>query len=165
MIKIIAAKVGDENEHRVNTGVRAAVRHARNAEDISSEADTASLEERPLKQALGRFGSDSIRTDHALDAGANRAQQERRQMRVIGGLRFDLALGAARLRTADRGHARGGRSGRWLERLSRGLRLRTGIATALGMARLALTLARLTLARFALTVAWLTLTARLAAPA
>ena len=93
-------------------------------------------------------------------------------MRVIGGLRFDLALGAARLGTADRGHARGGRRGRRLECLGGRLRLRTGIAAGtLGMTRFALsarfafTVARLalTVARLALTVARLALTvARLA---
>ena len=52
-----------------------------------------------------RFGSDFIRTDYALDACPNGSQQERRQMRMIGGLRFDLAVGAARFGPADRGHA------------------------------------------------------------
>src|SRR6266540_3873197 len=74
------------------------------------------------------------------DAGANRPQQERRKMRVIGGLRFSVALGAPRFRTTDRGHARrlcrGGRH----EGCGRCLRLRAGTAaSALGMPRFAFT--------------------------
>jgi hypothetical protein len=34
----------------------------------------------------GRFGSDAIRTERALDAGANGPQQECREMRMIGRL-------------------------------------------------------------------------------
>jgi hypothetical protein len=64
-----------------------------------------SLEESALKQAVGSFCSGSIRTGQASDAGAYRTQQERRQMRVIGRLRFDLALGPSRFGTADRRHA------------------------------------------------------------
>src|SRR5438045_3418148 len=109
MTKIIAAKLGDENEYRVNTGVAA-----------PRVGDTASREEGAAKQALGSFGSVAIRADQALDAGANRSQQKGRQMRVIGRLRFDLALGATRLGTADRGHARGWRGGRRHECLGGG---------------------------------------------
>src|SRR5205809_6499481 len=74
------------------------------------------------------------------DAGANRPQQERRKMRVIGGLRFSVALGAPRFRTTDRGYARrlcrGGRH----EGCGRCLRLRAGTAaSALGMPRFAFT--------------------------
>ena len=82
-------------------------------------------------------------------------------MRVIGGLRFDLALGAARLGTADRGHARGRCRGRRHECLGGRLRLRSGIAVGTpGMAWL-----ELTVARFALTVTRLAFTARLAGAA
>ena len=71
-------------------------------------------------------------------------------MRVIGRLRFDLALGAPRFRTTDRGHARGlSRSG-WREGCGRCFRLCAGTAAcasrmprftvaALGRTRLALT--------------------------
>ena len=41
-------------------------------------------------------------------AGAHRAQQERRQMRVIAGLVVGLALRPPRFGTADRGDMRGG---------------------------------------------------------
>ena len=59
-------------------------------------------------------------------------------MRVIGGLRFSVALGAARLGATDRRYARGLCSGGWCEGCSRCLRLRAGIAAcALGMPRFA----------------------------
>ena len=59
-------------------------------------------------------------------------------MRVIGGLRVSVALGAARFGTTDRRHARGLCSGGWCEGCSRCLRLRAGIAAcALGMPRFA----------------------------
>src|SRR5437016_12720598 len=58
-------------------------------------------------------------------------------MRVIGGLRFDVALGPPWLGAADRGHARGRRCDRGCECRSRRLWLRAGIAAAAapGMAR------------------------------
>jgi hypothetical protein len=43
--------------------------------------------------------------DAVSDAGANGPQQECGKVRVIGGLGFDLAMGAARFGPADRGHA------------------------------------------------------------
>ena len=59
-------------------------------------------------------------------------------MRVIGGLRFSVALGAARFGTTDRGHARGLCRGGRRERCGRFLRLRAGIAAgALGAPRFA----------------------------
>ena len=59
-------------------------------------------------------------------------------MRVIGGLRFSVALGAPRFGTTDRGHARGLCRGGRREGCSRCLRLRAGTAAcALGMPRFA----------------------------
>jgi hypothetical protein len=73
------------------------------------------------------------------DAGANRPQQERRKMRVIGGLRFSVALGAPRFRTTDRGHARRLWRGGRCEGFGRCLRLRAGTpAGALGVPRFAI---------------------------
>ena len=88
-------------------------------------------------------------------------------MRVIGGFGFDLVLGAPRLGTAGRRHARSGRRRRRLECLGGGLRLRTGIAAStLGMARFALRArGALGLMRFMFTVTRFTLTARFAAAA
>src|SRR5438128_9167378 len=72
------------------------------------------------------------------DAGANRPQQERRKMRVIGGLRFSVALGAPWFRTTDRGYARRLCRGGRREGCGRCLRLRSGTAaSALGMPRFA----------------------------
>ena len=100
---------------------------------------------------------------------------------MIGGLLLNLALGASRFGTADRGDARSLRSRRRRERFGGGLRLRCSIAatpgmpgltrfgmpgfTSFGMSRLAL--AALCVTRLALTVARLALTAasRLAAAA
>src|SRR6266850_2671880 len=82
------------------------------------------------------------------DAGANRPQQERRKMRVIGGLRFNVALGAARFRTTDRGHARSLCRGGRCEGSGRCLRLRAGTAAcALGMPRFAFATLLATLVR------------------
>ena len=59
-------------------------------------------------------------------------------MRVIGGFRFSVALGAARFGTTDRRHARGLCRGGRREGFGRGLRLRAGTAAcALGMPRFA----------------------------
>src|SRR6187397_58841 len=89
IIKIIAAKLNQENERGVN-GARAGPR--------------------------GRS-----------DPGANRPQQERRKMRVIGGLGGLVARRRRRFGTADRRGARRRRR-RWRGELgSRGLRLRAGI--------------------------------------
>ena len=79
--------------------------------------------ERPVNGALTgpRRGS---------DPGANRAQQERRKMRMIGGLRSRLARRLRCLGAADRG----GPGGRRWDRRRKGrrglLRLRAGAATA-----------------------------------
>src|SRR5690349_1785552 len=59
-------------------------------------------------------------------------------MRVIGGLRFNVALAASRFRTTDRGYARRLRRGGWRESCGRCLRLCAGMAAcacAPGMAR------------------------------
>ena len=78
-------------------------------------------------------------------------------MRVIGGLGFNLALGAPRFGTADRGHARGLCRGGRREGCGRCLRLRAGTAAgALGMPRFAfaaLVATRLALARLSLPLA------------
>ena len=114
----------------------------------------AGVKNKQEEQQSMRFGSDSLRTVSALDAGANRPQQERRQMRVIGSLRFRLALRASRLCAANRRYAGGWCRGRWRKGLGRGLRLRIGIAAgALGVARFALPVVRplLTVARPAFT--------------
>ena len=59
-------------------------------------------------------------------------------MRVIGGFRISIALGAPRFRTTDRGHARRLCGGGRREGFGRGLRLRAGTAAcALGMPRFA----------------------------
>ena len=59
-------------------------------------------------------------------------------MRVIGGFGFSVALGAPRLRTTDRGHARRLCRGGRREGFGRGLLLRAGTAAcAPGMARFA----------------------------
>src|SRR4051812_3748232 len=72
--------------------------------------------------------------ENALDAGANRPQQKRRKVRMIGGLGIGLALGAPRFGPADGGDARGRRGGRRHERVGGGgLRLRVSPATAPGM--------------------------------
>ena len=62
-------------------------------------------------------------------------------MRVIGGLRFNVALGAPRFGTTDRGHARRLCRGGRREGCGRCLRLRAGAAAGtLGMPRFALAL-------------------------
>ena len=62
-------------------------------------------------------------------------------MRVIGGLRFNVALGASRFRTTDRGYARRLRRGGRRESCGRCLRLCAGIAArAPGMPRFAFAL-------------------------
>ena len=71
-----------------------------------------------------------FRARFRLDAGPNGAQQERREMRVIGRLRCRIARSLRRLGAADRRRARGRRSDRRRERGDGCLRLRTGIATA-----------------------------------
>ena len=59
-------------------------------------------------------------------------------MRVIGGLRFNVALRAPRFRTTDRGHARRLCRGGRRKGCGRCLRLRAGTAAcALGMPRFA----------------------------
>ena len=59
-------------------------------------------------------------------------------MRVIGGLRFSVALGAPRFGTTDRGHARRLCRGGRREGRGRCLRLRSGIAArTLGTTRFA----------------------------
>ena len=61
-------------------------------------------------------------------------------MRVIGGLRFSVALGAARFGATDRRHARGLCRGGRREGCRRCLRLRASVAAgALGMPRFAVT--------------------------
>ena len=95
MTKIIAAKLGEENERGVNR-VPHLVPHL-------MQDDTFRVKKKRVEtKASVLIQSEPIMH---LDAGANRAQQKRRQMRVIGGLRFSLALGAARLGTADRRYA------------------------------------------------------------
>src|SRR5260221_11515449 len=67
------------------------------------------------------------------DAGANRPQQERRKMRMIGRLLLGLALSAPRFGAADRGDPGSRRGGRGHERFGRGLRLRVAITATPGM--------------------------------
>jgi hypothetical protein len=55
-------------------------------------------DERPVNVPAAGIGA-------ASDAGANRPQQECGKVRVIAGLGFDFAVGAARFGPADRGHA------------------------------------------------------------
>ena len=62
-------------------------------------------------------------------------------MRVIGGLRFNVALGASRFRTTDRGYARRLRRGGWCESCGGRLRLCAGMAArAPGMPRFTIAL-------------------------
>ena len=92
-------------------------------------------------------------------------------MRVIGGLRFSVALGTPRFGTTDRGHARGLCRGGRHEGCGRCLRLRAGTAAcALGMPRFAVAALRSTRLAFTALIATpggarLALTPRLAAAA
>ena len=76
-----------------------------------------------------------------LHPGSNRAQQERRKVRMIGGLRCRIARRRRGFGTADRRHPRRRRTARRGECRDRGLRLlRCGTAAAAtATPRLALT--------------------------
>jgi hypothetical protein len=99
MIKIIAAKLREENEGPVN-GFHGPVHRARSRERVGAQ-----WIKRTKDKMLKAVVLVQPEPDQALDAGANRAQQERRKMRVIGRLRFGLALRPPRFGTADRRHA------------------------------------------------------------
>ena len=92
-------------------------------------------------------------------------------MRVIGRLRFYLALGAPRFRTTDRGHARGLCRSWWRESCGRCLRLRAGTAAvALRVPRFAVAALGSTRLAFTALVAtsgcsWLAFTSRFASAA
>ena len=89
--------------------------------------------ERPVNRPPGSY---RIRSD----AGADGPQQERRKVRVIGGLGVDFALGAPGFGTTDRGHARGLCWSGWREGGWRWLRLLATVAAgALCLPRFALT--------------------------
>jgi hypothetical protein len=73
------------------------------------------------------------------DAGADRPQQERWQVRMIGRLRVGITLGAPRFGAADRGHARRLCRAWWREGRGRCFRLCACMAAgASGVARLTL---------------------------
>ena len=94
--------------------------------------ELATLVQVPLLTGFLRVCRYLAAAEYGLDAGANRPQQECRQVRMIGRLAFGLAVRPLRFGTADRRRHRGRR-----------LRCRAvmiailGVMAALGMARFA----------------------------
>ena len=84
--------------------------------------ESATLPQVPLLTGFLRVYRYLAAAEYGLDAGANRPQQERRKVRMIGRFGFGFALRALRLGTADR----------WRQRRRR-LRRRAVVIAALRM--------------------------------